>query len=48
MSCPAYARQQIYRNVCTQTSKYDILLNDENEPCSDVDRVAAIENEILH
>ncbi len=35
---------KIYRNVCTQTSKYDILPNDENEPCID----AAIENEILH
>ncbi len=37
---------KIYRNVCTQTSKYDILPNDENEAC----RVAAIqnENEILH
>ena len=35
---------KIYRNVCTQTSKYDILQNDENAAC----RVAAIENEILH
>ena len=34
---------KIYRNVCTQTNKYDILRNDENEAC----RVAAIENEIL-
>ena len=35
---------KIYRNVCIQTSKYDILQNDENEAC----RVAAIEKEILH
>ncbi len=35
---------KIYCNVCTQTSKYDILRNDENEAC----RVATIENEILH
>ena len=32
---------KIHRNVGTQTSKYDILPNNENEPC----RVAAIENE---
>ena len=35
---------KIYRNVCTQTSKYHILPNDDNEAC----RVAANENEILH
>ena len=35
---------KIYRNVCTQTSKYHILPNHENKAC----RVAAIENEILH
>ncbi len=34
---------KIYRNVCTQASKYHMLPNDENEAC----KVAAIENEIL-
>ncbi len=34
---------KIYRKVCTQTSKHDILPNDENEAC----RVAATGNEIL-
>ena len=35
---------KIYCNVCTQTSKHDILPNDENEAC----RVATTGNEILH
>ncbi len=37
---------KIYRNVCTQTSKYDILPNDENEPC--IDAAIENENELLH
>ena len=37
---------RIYCNVCTQTSKYDILPNDENEPY--IDATIENENEILH